>query len=593
MCIFDVDKYYSRVYNACETEKTEEIMNFYEIYKNGVKATDACFSKNTKRWTVQDENSKYFGTYASFDMLPDTADIGYVTVAVSAYCCSDSKYYRSEEMLDYIIHYSNAVVSKLNDDGTNTMYASNFHTAENFGLEKMAYNGLVMRKYLTGGKKEAEAYDALINAVTRLADGCLSGGFHTPNHRWVEAAALLSAYDLTKNEAYMNKAKKYLAEGVDCDEEGEWSERSAGVYNEHCDRVFLQIYRVLENEEYLDAVCRNLYLMRYYLNDDYSMFTQNSRRKDKGEVGSVPMFYKATKYYADQYLIIYALAGYLRNDATLASVAMKIYENMLARGRGVGFVNEFLLYPELKTWEFTPVSDAIPTNYEKYQPKSNIVRKKCGDVTYSFFAKNPSFLHIDAAGIHMQMRLCSSFFAVAQFFPQNLEKTERGYKLEMRAHGEYKLPLENPDGVTTKNYWSIDYGARATVQPHDLDMSVEAIFSDDGVELEFDVSGCDKVPTKIELAINPGLLCEMGDVALITSAGAGAFAKSGGARFESAAGDVLTVDGLFCRHIYADHMRGSLDPVDGAFTLYATDFTPIKRTLKIRVTKAKGTRMFI
>ena len=572
---------------------SEEKMNFYDVYKKGVKSLDDYFDGNPTRWTVQDENSKYFGTFASFQMLPDTADVGYVTLAVTAYCCPDSKYYKSKRMLEYITHYSNAIVSKLNEDGTNTMFASNFRTGEQFGLEKLSYHALIMRKCLSGDKDEKEAYDALIHATSRFADGCLASGFHTPNHRWVESAGLVTAYELTKKEAYLEKAKKYLAEGVDCDEYGEWSERSAGVYNEHCDRVFLQIYHIMKNEEYLDAVCRNLELMRYYIDSDFSMFTQNSRRKDKGEVGSVPMFFKATKYYADPYIVLYLLAGYLKNDAKFATVARKIYENSLRRGGGYVFVSDFLLYPELKTWEFEEVADAIPSHYEIYQPKSNIVRKRDGGVIWSFFAKNPSFLQIEAAGINAQVRLCSSFFAVAQFFPQALEKTDRGYKLCMTAHGEYKLPLDNPDGVTTKDYWSIDYSARRAIQQQDLEMSVEAVFVPDGVELEFDVHGCDRVPTKVEIALNPGLLCEIGDTALITSAGASIFGKEGAARFESPAGDVMTVDGLFCRHMYAVDMRGSLDPVSGAFTLYLTDFAPIKKKVKITIEKAKGTRMFI
>ena len=420
-------------------------MNFYDIYEKSVKSLDNYFDGFPKRWTVQDKNSKFYGSYASFEMLADTADMGYATSAVAAYCCADSKYYKSEEMLDYIIHYSNATIAKLNPDRTSNMLASNFYTAEQFGLERLSYAGLIMRAHLSGGKKEKEAYDALIKVTSYIADGCLAGGFHTPNHRWVESSGLLCAYELTKNEAYLDKAKRYLAEGIDCDDDGEWSERSAGMYNEHCDRVFLQMYCVTKNEEYLDAAVKNLRLMRYYINDDFSMFTQNSRRKDKGEVGSVPMFYKATKYYSDIYLAEFMLAGYLKNDATLATVARKIYENATRRGGGIVYPLDFLIYPELKTWEFEPVDDAIPKYFEKYQPRSNIVRKKSGDVTFSFFAKNPSFLQIDAAGIHAQMRLCSSFFAVAQFFPQTLEKTERGYKLQMTAHGEYKLPLENPD----------------------------------------------------------------------------------------------------------------------------------------------------
>ena len=113
-------------------------MNFYDIYIQSVKSLDNYLDGYPERWTVQDKNSKYYGSFASFDMLADTADLGFVTTAVNAYCCSDSKYYKNPKMLEFIIHYSNATIAKLNPDDTNNMLASNFHTAEQFGLEKLA-----------------------------------------------------------------------------------------------------------------------------------------------------------------------------------------------------------------------------------------------------------------------------------------------------------------------------------------------------------------------------------------------------------------------------------------------------------------------
>lgn len=576
-------------------------MNLKEIYTASVRETDHWLDVVPHRYTVRDENSRYNGQFAFFDMLPDTNEINFAYMAVWGYFCKDSKYYKNKEMLDLIINSSKAAISKLNDDDTNNMLASNFHTGEQFGLDAISHSLLVFNKYITDDADEIRAHSAYCDLVEHIANGCLNSGFHTPNHRWVETAGLLQArrglLDAGRPalaERLLDKANRYLAEGVDCDDDGEWSERSAGMYNAHCDNVFLSIYEMTGNEEYYNAVYRNLMLMRYYINSDFSMFTQNSRRKDKGEVGSVQMFYKATTYYADVYLRQFTLAAYLKKDRLLGTIANRIFSWEQSTGRPCSAGTQiFLMYPDMAEWEFEPVDDPIPGVYEKYQPKSNIVRKKTENATYSFLAKNPCFMQIESAGIHLNIRMCSSFFAVAQFFPQSMEKTERGYKMTMKAHGEYKLPLENPDGITTKNYWSIDYSARKAIQQLDLIMSVEAVFVEGGVDLYFSVDGCDKVPTKIEFFINEGLHCEIGNAVLVTKAGANVFSRGDDARIESQAGSVMEISGLFCEHLYAEGMRGSLDIPDGAFSLFATSFTPVQRKISIRVSKANGARMFI
>lgn len=576
-------------------------MNFEKIYRDGVENLDSWDETVPERFIVKDENSEYFGQYASLQMLPENNEMSIVKTAICCYCCKDSRHYKDRKLLDMIEKYSRISISKLNDDGTNTMFQSNFRTGEQFGTEHLSRALLVFNKYLDkNDADEVRAHKAACELVERLAVGCLNGGFHTPNHRWVETAGLLTARRAlidsgftTYTDKMLEKSNKYLAEGVDCDEVGEWSERSAGMYNEHCDRVFLNIYEMTGNEEYFDAVYRNLMLMRYYIDEDFAMFTQNSHRKDKGEVGSMPLFFKAKTYYAEIYLQDYIRAAYIKKDALLATVAREIFDRAsFDRHRVLWEIESFLLCPEMITWEFDKVEGAIPSEFELYQPKSNIVRKKTNEAIYSLIAKNPSFMHIESRGIHIKMRLCSSFFAVAQFIPQKLEKTERGYKLEMIAHGEYKLPLDNPDGVTTKNYWTIDYKARKAIQQIDLDMSVETVFTDDGADFYVSVTGCDQVPTKLEFAINPGLLCEVGDAAMMTKSGGSIFSRGTTLRLESAGGSVCEIDGLFCTHLYAEDMRGSLDPIEGAFTVYATDFAPFEKKISMKFSKAKGPRVF-
>lgn len=573
-------------------------MNFYKEYCDRIKWLDA-YLEAIDRWKIKDENSPYFGTYSYFNMLREATEASYAGFAARLYCCKESKYYNKEETLEFIISACKAELSKLHEDGTLDLLETNFYTPEQFGLNAIACGALNLKKYLSGREMtplEKEALDTIKYTVSRLADGCALGGFHTPNHRWISASGLLLAYELLDKvgyEKYYNAAKKFMDEGIDCDEMGEFSERSAGMYNSHCDAVFINIYLVTGEKAYLDAVCRNLDLMEYYINDDFTMYTQNSRRKDKGETGGMQKFMKATTYYAELYFSHYVMAAYLTGNARYAMIAKKIAENAAMRGSLAGFNHMTWLQDgyDVYTHEYDIDGLSMKQNFELFQPKSGIVRIRHDGFTYTFLDNNTSFLQIDGLGIHAGVRLCASFFAVAQFAGEKIEKTENGYKLSMKAHGEYKLPLDEVDG-TESDYWSIDQSKRRRIHATDLELTVEADFCDGGVDLKVGVCGCDNVPVKMEIAMNPGHLCEIGDAVMIGKSGGNALAKSGSARIESEKGGVMTVDGLFCKHLYFENMRGSLSPVDGAFTLYLTEFSPLERTIKIRTSKAISRRIF-
>ena len=76
--------------------------------------------------------------------------------------------------------------------------------------------------------QEQNILEKVEHIVRRGAYGILEGGFHTPNHRWAIASVLMACGRLFDCKEMEQAAFSYLNEGIDCNEDGEFAEKSAG-----------------------------------------------------------------------------------------------------------------------------------------------------------------------------------------------------------------------------------------------------------------------------------------------------------------------------------------------------------------------------
>ena len=542
-------------------------------YPRIVKAADQSIPLTLAK-ICKDPENLYCGSSDAMNYLIEPGHgCGLIQQASCVYSCKDSRYYRNKEMLSVIEDACDMLMRASHPDGTIDFLATNFYTPATFEIQTLCRSYRVFVRYMTGIPEEKRAEEKLRKLIDHLANGCLNGGFHTPNHRWVETGALLMAYNIIGNPEFKRKAERYIMEGIDCDEYGEFSERSMGCYNQV--NVNSMVIMAEENDmpELYEYVFRNMDLTFKYLESDGSLFTKNSRRQDV----DIEKYFPNYSWYQ-----LYLDVGKKFNNPLFLKYADQIFESSVTGGRGVpGGLWQYLMDPELQTFEPDLRNVEIPTEYHAYYPNSNILRVRKGNFSYTLLSGKPELMYVKFGNKEMFLRMCSSFFAVAQFAPEKLEKTETGYRMTFRGHGEYKGQFsEKP---ATSNWYQMDHSLRPVIHSCDLDYTLDVTDLEDGVKLTLRVDNTPRVPFKLEFVIPENTRFETEQVIFDTSKGGTITVKSGKARLEDVAtGSEVTIDGLFAEHMYHYNMRGSVPQNANSFTLYATDFSPVEREITLR-----------
>jgi hypothetical protein len=73
--------------------------------------------------------------------------------------------------------------------------------------------------------------DTLTKFLLAAARRFVTGGVHTPNHRGVVCCALARINALFPSARYVNRIDDWLGEGIYQDPDGQFRERSTGIYS--------------------------------------------------------------------------------------------------------------------------------------------------------------------------------------------------------------------------------------------------------------------------------------------------------------------------------------------------------------------------
>ncbi|MBT4137490.1 MAG: hypothetical protein HOE48_06215 [Candidatus Latescibacteria bacterium] len=425
------------------------------------------------------------------------------------------------------------------------------------------------QKAQTGNKRAQEIADTLGEYVRTAAAGMIDRGFHTPNHRWVVCSGLSQALLLFPELPARDYVDRILAETIDINADGEYTERSTGVYNAVCDRSLRFMADSLNKPELLDAVRKNLDIMAHLFHEDGTVVTSISNRQDRGlrvvPVGIADSFFDMAQ--RDQ-------------NGVWAQVADSLASQGTDQAHSPWLLQPFMQNPNYR--KDTLTRSPLPNNYTRHYPISGLWRVKRGPLSATAATGNRTALSVRYGNINLRaIKFSGTYMSTSNLQADKMEAIENGIRLtqkgaDHRAPG-YDLPLnkEVPMGQfgavrSTRERWTCP----------EMDLRLDIVEVENGFNLQYKTDGgLDRVPIEIECTFEGPGEWETHDNVLQVENGQSAILKSGYGTFHNGNEGIAIGPGS---GIHRDwNMRGS-DPDNDSFRVLITLQTPVDFTFEIR-----------
>ncbi|GAB3943160.1 hypothetical protein GCM10028805_08940 [Spirosoma harenae] len=432
----------------------------------------------------------------------------------AAFCEPSSTYYQKEELATYMAKIIRFLVSAQHADGTLDFgnLASPPDTA--FILEPLCAAATILAKNSQSSLNEAKTL--LKQFIQKAGEALKVGGVHTPNHRWVVSAALAKINALFPDPGYVKRIHEWLSEGIYCDADGNYLERSMN-YSAVIDRSLVTMARLLAMPKLLEPVRRNLMLVYYHCEPNGELVTVDSRRQDQFSPISILNF-----YHDYQYLAIHdanpEFAGITRFIETLPGFNERILPDLL-----VYYLEEPIYKKAL------PAPKAPSIVFEKFFKHTNLVRIRRNSTTTTIFG-GADFPIIIASGrstsanffsfrkgaaILNYMRLSTDFFSTGYFHSQGITQSGGKYVLHQKIEAPYYQPLpakyKRADGnyahsqSTDGRFWNkMDFAHRPQSNVKTLETTIVVNETAGSNELTFSVKSEPGIHVTIELCFRAG-----------------------------------------------------------------------------------------
>ena len=436
------------------------------------------------------------------------------SACAAAYCATQSRFFHQQAVADTMMAQIALMLQNQTADGTINFSNQESPPDTSFLLELLCPGVDILQKDGSESSKKIES--AIKPFLLKAAETIRKGGVHTPNHRWVISAALAQLHGVFPNDAYRKRVEEWLADGVYCDEDGHYPERSA-IYAAVENTAFISIARMLDKPELLRAVRRNLTLNAYYLEPDGNLVTAPSRRQDQYGTHSILHYYFCYRYLAvlDKNPLFAAIVEFMEGLPEFATI-------VLPKALFSCMENEMLLNK-------LPNVGKLPQDFAKLIPTVSTLRIRRGNTTATFFggadqpiiiasgrSNSPNFFsYRKGLAILQYMRLSTAFFSTGYFYSDGLKKDKQVYKLYKRLEAPYYDPMKpekrKADGdyalsqSIDNRFWNkMDFANRPVNTMKTLEIQVWLQENDGKIQLDFKVEGLKDVNVTLELCFASG-----------------------------------------------------------------------------------------
>ncbi len=503
------------------------------------------------RAQITDPGSRFAGTMEDGTGLSSPGAAGALfTACATAFLQPASRFYHAPPMVERCRLAARFLENAQTPDGNIDLLTTNFNSPPDTGF---VVHGVASAACLAQRAGSRELLGEIEAFLKRAGRGMARGGVHTPNHRWVICSALAQIHEVFPDPTYPRRIDQWLAEGVDLDADGQFTERSTGVYNAVCDRAFTVMAAKLKRPELLAPVRRNLEAMLYLLHPGYEVATDISRRQDQYERQDMSPY-----WFPLQYLAVHDGDG---RYATLA-------QHFAPRAASLTTLME---YPELQTAVDTA---PVPDDYIKLLPAIEALRIRHGAMSATMLLRGDSrFLTFRRGSAVIEaVRFASAFFGKGQFVPSTWKGQDGTYDLTQALEAGYYQPLDPPRRVPAGE-WGKVRGLRRESEICRLAQSARINLTPNGVRVRIRVEGTPNVPVAVEIGLREG-----GKLEGCGEAG-GAWILAEGFATYRAGSDVVRFGPGIREHSYTQ-VRGAAPPLPGV-RVYLCGYAPFDREIEI------------
>ncbi|KKB11367.1 hypothetical protein VE25_13095 [Devosia geojensis] len=439
---------------------------------------------------------------------------------VTPFVWSRSAHHHDVSFLDSLDEMLATLASRQHEDGTFSV--GNRHSPPDTGFLIEDMGLMVSLLEADDHAASAEMAGRIRDMMGKAGPGLAAGGVHTPNHRWKLCAALARIGHVT-GVSYNDRIDEWLAEGIDIDADGIYSERSGIYYSEVTNPSLLVVAHVLDRPELLEHVRRNLELTIEHSEPNGEIETIQSRRQDQDQrVVNIRYFYT-------QFRELSLLDG----NGRFAAMA-RLIERQFAADIG-DFLGDLIERPEIAAT--LPADEEPFADLKRYYPGAGLVRIRRGKLNASAFggtdwyadgqptpfynrfgsglSTNPTMLRaFNGKAVLEAVRLVPNFFSMGHFRSNGIAFENGEIRLGNALAIPYYLPMpaerRSADAVYALSrsvdgrfYSMMDFDNRP-VSTRDLTTNVAISGTDTGFDLAFDISGEADVELTFELTFREG-----------------------------------------------------------------------------------------